>query len=616
MARSNDQAAAALPTDAGRPKPPATGIRRYLPFLEWIPNYDRKNLGGDVSAGLTTAVMLIPQAMAYAMLAGLPPIVGLYASLVPLAIYSLLGTSRELAVGPVAMVSLLVAQGVAPLAETGTEAFVMYAVLLAGMVGLMQLLMGVFRLGFLVNFLSHPVISGFTSAAALIIGFSQLKHLLGIDLERSKNIFVILQNAVGAMSEWHVATIVIAVASIALLMGLKKWKPVFPRALAVVVLGSLAVFALGLEEAGVRIVRDVPAGLPSPSLPTMDLEAIQSLLPIAVTISLVSFMESISVAKAFARKNRYDVDPSQELVALGAANLGGTLFGAYPVTGGFSRTAVNAQAGAKSGLAGLITAAVIGLTLLFLTPLFYFLPKAVLAAIIMTAVFGLVDIAEMKHLWKVKKSDLALLVLTFVATLGLGIEEGILVGVGASLVTFVVRTTRPHVAVLGRLPGTEEYRNVERFPEAETTPGVLAVRVDAQFYFGNVTFLKDMLKSEELAMDAPLRAVVLDASGMNQLDSSAEAALEELHEAYEERGIRMVLAGIKGPVRDVLKRSGLWERLGEEGRALRVHDAMESVADGLAEDVDEAPPSEPARRERSDQETKRTRTSPRPALAT
>lgn len=554
------------------PKP--SGARKYLPFLGWMKGYDRKNLSGDLSAGLTTAVMLIPQGMAYAMLAGLPPIVGLYASLVPLALYSLLGTSRQLAVGPVAMVSLLVAQGVAPLAETGTEAFVMYAVLLAGMVGVIQLLMGVFRLGFLVNFLSHPVVSGFTSAAALIIGFSQLKHLLGVDIARSKNIFTILGDAFGAMGDWHIATLVIAVGSIALLIGLKKWKPVFPRALAVVVLGSLAVFLFGLHDTGVAIVREVPAGLPSPGLPSLDLSAMQQLLPIAVTISLVSFMESISVAKAFARKHRYEVDPSQELVALGAANIGGTFFGAYPVTGGFSRTAVNAQAGAKTPLAGLVTAAVIGLTLLFLTPLFYYLPKAVLAAIIMTAVFGLVDIAEVKHLWKVKRADLALLAITFVGTLGLGIEEGIGIGVAASLVAFVVKTTRPHVAVLGKLPGTDVYRNVKNYPEVELTPGVLAVRFDAQFYFANVTFLKDTLRDLELASDEPVHTVVLDASAMNQLDSSAEAALADLYDSYGDRGIDLIVAGPKGPVREVLKRSGLWEELGDDGLALTVHEAV------------------------------------------
>lgn len=572
-----------------------TGAARWLPFLTWLPRYDRANLPGDLQAGLTTAVMLIPQGMAYAMLAGLPPIVGLYASLVPLAIYSLLGTSRELAVGPVAMVSLLVAQAISPLAEQGSASYVALAVLLALMVGAMQLMMGVLRLGFLVNFLSHPVISGFTSAAALIIGFSQLKHLLGIDIQRSSNIFQVLAAAGREFESWHLATMVIGLGSVITLVVMKKYAPRLPRALVVVVVGTLAVFGLDLADAGVKIVGSVPAGLPAPSAPLTwpsDVYATQGawaaiqalmgpmepLLPAAIVISLVSFMESISVAKAFARLRRYEVDPNQELVALGAANLAGSFFGAYPVTGGFSRTAVNAQAGAKTAMAGLITAAVIALTLLWLTPLFYFLPKAVLAAIIFTAVFGLIDIQEVKHLWRVKRSDLALLVLTFVATLGVGIEEGILLGVGASLALFVVRTTRPHTAVLGRLPGTTIYRNVDRYPEAQTVPEVLAVRIDAQLYFGNVSFLKEILaRLEEERVQGELRAVVLDASGMNQLDSSADAALHELLRAYEERGVRLVITNVKGPVRDVMKRSGLWKRLGPDGKALSVHEAIERL---------------------------------------
>lgn len=573
-----------------RPDAPPTGLTKYLPFLGWMSGYDKGNLKGDVNAGLTTAVMLIPQAMAYAMLAGLPPIIGLYASVVPLAIYSLLGTSRQLAVGPVAMVSLLVAQGVAPLAESGTEAFVAYAVLLALMIGVMQLAMGVFRLGFLVNFLSHPVVSGFTSAAALIIGLSQLKHLLGVNIPRSKNIFAILGGAFSQISDWHIATLAIAVVSIAMLMLLKKFRPSFPRALAVVVFGSVVVFGFGLHEGGVSIVGDVPAGLPGLSMPTLDQDAIRQLFPIALTISLVSFMESISVAKGFARRNRYEVDANQELVALGAANIAGSFFSAYPVTGGFSRTAVNAQAGAKTSLAGLITTVVIALTLLFLTPLFYYLPKAVLAAIIMTAVFGLVDVAEVKHLWHVKKADLALLSLTFVATLGLGIEEGILIGVLASLGLFVFRTTRPHVAVLGRLPGKDVYRNVKRYPEVVRTPGVLAVRFDAQFYFGNVTFLKETLRDLELAEEELLHAVVIDASSINQLDSSAESALDELRDAYGERGVQLIIAGPKGPVRDVMKRSGLWERLGDAGLAINVHEAVQRVQVAPPEDEGEAEP--------------------------
>ncbi len=554
-----------------------------LPIAEWLPSYRRQNLRGDLVAGMTTAVMLIPQAMAYAMLAGLPPVTGLYASIVPLVLYALLGTSRELAVGPVAMVSLLVATGVAPLADTGTELFVAYAILLSLMVGALQLSMGVAKLGFLTNFLSHPVLSGFTSAAALIIGFSQLKHLLGLNIPRSHHVHEILWHALKELGQVHVITLVVGAASIALLLLFKRVSKQFPAALAVVVLGTAAVWLLGLHQHGVRIVGEVPAGLPAPQLPHLDVEAMRALLPTAVTIALVGFMESIAVAKAFAKRARYEVDANQELVGLGVANLGGAVFQAYPVTGGFSRTAVNAEAGARSGIAPLITAAVVATTLLLLTPLFYYLPKSVLAAIIMTAVFGLVDVKEARHLWHVKREDLALLGITFAATLSVGIEQGILVGVGASLLWFVVKATRPHFAVLGRIPGTREYRNVQRWPDAEPAPGVLALRIDAQFYFGNVSFLKETVRALEGVQAAAVRAVVIDATSVNNLDSSADAALHELLDDYTERGVVLYFAGTKGPVLDVMKRSGFHARLGGTRFFLNVADAVDAAASDTAE---------------------------------
>ena len=553
-------------------------LARIVPLARTLRGYDRSDLRGDLVAGLTTAVMLIPQGMGYAMLAGLPPIYGLYSSLVPLVIYALFGTSRQLAVGPVAMVSLLVAAGVGAVAEPGTEAFIAYAILLALMVGVIQLAMGFARLGFLVSFLSHPVISGFTSAAALIIGLSQLRHLLGFALPRGHHVHTILLEAARHAGQTHPITLAIGVTSIAALIALKRAAPAFPRALAVVVASSLAVWGLGLHEAGVAIVGHVPAGLPSPALPRLDLAAAAELFPIALAISLVGFMESIAVAKHYARENRYAIAPNRELVGLGLGNLLGSFFGAYPVTGGFSRTAVNAQAGARTGVATLVTAAIVGLTLLFLTPLFYFLPTAVLAAIIMTAVLGLIDVREVRHLWRVKRADLAMLVVTFIATLVLGIEEGILVGVGTSIAVLVFRTTRPHVAVLGRLPGTRSWRNVRRFPEAETTPGILAVRLDSQLYFGNVDFLLETLDGLEERAVEPLRAVVIDASGINQIDASGESALRDVLDRYRRRGIELHLAGVKGPVRDVLARSGLRAEVGADHLWLDVDEAVAHVA--------------------------------------
>ncbi|NVB38954.1 solute carrier family 26 protein [Pseudenhygromyxa sp. WMMC2535] len=552
--------------------------KRHLPLLALLTSdeYSRDDLRSDLVAGVTTAVMLIPQGMAYAMLAGLPPIVGLYASLLPLIAYALIGTSRQLAVGPVAMDSLLVAAGVGAIAEVGTEAYIGYAVALALMAGVMQVLMGVARLGFLVNFLSRPVISGFTSAAALIIGLSQLKHLLGVDLERSKHIHEILIQAASRVGEINPITLAIGAVSIALLIALKALAPKIPRALVVVGLGTMAVYLLGLHERGVAIVAEVPAGLPTPAIPRIDAETFSQLWTTALTIAVVAFMEAISVAKKCASAEKYELDPNREFVALGAANIAAGLFRAYPVTGGFSRTAVNAQAGAKSGLSGLITAALVGLTLLFLTPVFYYLPKAVLAAIIMVAVFGLIDPKEVRRLWKVNRADLALLLLTFAITLILGIQQGILIGVSASLLWFVVRTTRPHTAVLGRLPGGEVYRNLARYPEAQAEPGVLTVRIDAQFYFGNVTFLKqtlDRLLRERGEAGDEIFAVVLDASGVNYLDSSADAALDEILEDLDDRRVRLYTAGLKGPVRDAMQRSGLWARL-ENRRAQTVHQAV------------------------------------------
>jgi SulP family sulfate permease len=550
-------------------------VSAWVPATAWIPRYQKANLRGDVIAGLTTAIMLIPQGMAYAMLAGLPPIVGLYSALVPLLVYGLLGTSRELAVGPVAMDSLLVAASVGAIATQGTEQYITYALMLALMTGVIQLVMGIGRLGFVVNFLSRPVLAGFTSAAALIIGSSQLKHMMGVKLPRSTYVHEVIAGALGQIGQTHLITLGIGVASVAALVVLKKKWPMFPRALTVVVVGTLAVWGLGLDEMGVAIVGDVPAGLPGFALPVIDMEVFGDLVPSAFAIALVAFMEAISVGKAYARRAGYDLDPNQELVALGSANIAGSFFGIYPVTGGLSRTAVNAQSGARTQLAGMITAVVIGVALLLFTPLFYYLPKAVLASIIMTAVVNMIDIKEMRRLWKVKRSDLALLAITSAATLGLGIQQGIMVGVGASLLWFIIRTTRPHSAVLGQLPGQPGvYRNVERFPNAETWPGMLILRVDAQFYFGNVTFLKTRLRELEKSMSDALKVVVIDASSINQLDGSANAALHEILDDYRERGVELLFAGVKGPVRDVMRRSGFYQQLGEARFYFLLEDAV------------------------------------------
>jgi len=551
---------------------------RQLPLLRTLRGHDGRAVRDDLTAGLTTAVMLVPQGMAYAMLAGLPPITGLYASTLPLVLYALFGTSRQLAVGPVAMVSLLVATGIGAMSPAGPAEYIALAVLLAAMVGFIQLAMGVGRLGFMVNFLSHPVVSGFTSAAALIIGLSQLKHLLGLQIPRSHHVHEILLSAGRQLGQVQPITLAIGGAAIALLLLLKRWRPAFPGALAVVVLGTAAVALFRLDQHGVAIVGTVPEGLPALALPSFSLATLRELLPIALTISLVGFMESISVAKAFARKGHYEVDANRELVGLGLANLGGALVGAYPVTGGFSRTAVNAQAGARSGLAAIVTAAIVATTLLLLTPLFYYLPRAVLAAIIMVAVFGLVDLREVRHLWRVKRSDLAMLLITFGATLSFGIEQGIVVGVVSSLLAVILRTTRPHVAVLGRVPGTHAYRNVENNPGAVTPPGIIALRIDAQFYFGNVNFFKETIHRLEHECTEPLRAIVINAASINNLDATAADAVQEIAEDLAARGVELYFAEVRAPVLEIMRRAGLVELLSEDKFFLTVRRAIEAAS--------------------------------------
>ena len=552
-------------------------LQNQIPLLNSLGNYNRESFQGDLTAGLTTAIMLVPQAMAYAMLAGLEPIIGLYAATLPTAIYAFFGTSRMLAVGPVAMVSLLVAGGVAPLAGNDPVLYATYASLLMLLVGALQVGMGVFRVGFLVKFLAHPVIAGFTSAAALIIGFSQLKHLLGVPLARSHHIHSI---ALEAISQWHAVnglTLLIGAGSIGALWGLKRFAPKLPRFLIVVVTSTAMVALFKLNLSGVAIVGAVPSGLPRFKMPLMDPAVLVDLLPTALTISLVGFMESIAVAQNFARGRDYKVDPGMELRALGLANLAGAFFLGYPVTGGFSRTAVNAQAGAKTGIAAIITAVTVALSLLVLTPAFYYLPMTVLAAIIITAVGGLVDIKEARHLWSSSRPDLALMAITFVATLTFGIETGVLLGVAASLLWFVAATSKPHVAVLGKIPGTTVYRNVLRHPRAEPSPRVLAFRMDGPLYFANTAFLKSTVEDLLGASETNTEAVILDASTIGNIDASGANSLLEIARDLDALKIQLYIAGLRGPVHDALKLAGLLEVLSSDHLVLGVHQAMEAL---------------------------------------
>jgi SulP family sulfate permease len=505
--------------------------------------------------------MLVPQAMAYALLAGLPPAVGLYAATIPVIVYAMFGTSRQLAVGPVAIVSLLTASALAPLVEEGSAGYLGAAALLALMVGVVHLVLGAGRLGFLVSFLSHSVLVGFTAAAAIIIGFSQAKHLFGISTERKDHFYETVLEVVGKLGDTNGTTLVLGLVALATLFALKKYVPAAPAALVVVVGSIVAVELFDLEARGVKVVGDIPGSLPAFGVPEFDGSLIGSLTGTALVITLVGFMESIAVAKVYARRHRYEVEPNSELIGLGAANVAAGLFGGYPVTGGFSRTAVNDTAGARTPLASLITAGIVLATIAFLTPLLTSLPNAALGAVIIMAVIGLVDVAEMRHIAKVKRSDLIGLGIAFFATLILGIELGIAVAVVASMLVVFARMSTPHFAVLGHVDGTTSYRNVERFPEAQTTDGVRIVRIDAALSFVNALNVKRLLLDQAETLDTSPRSLVLDASGINDIDATGAEMLTEVIAELDERNIRLFLTDVKGPVRDVLWRAGIWEQL-------------------------------------------------------
>ena len=549
---------------------------RILPIMGWLPGYQRADLRSDVAAGLTVGAMLVPQAMAYALLAGLSPEVGLYAATVPVVIYALFGTSRQLAVGPVAIVSLMTASALASVVEQGTAEYLQAAALLAIMVGVVHLVLGGGRLGFLVDFLSHSVLVGFTAAAALIIGFSQVKHVLGVSVPRQEHFIDTVGEVFSAASETHGATVVLGLTALVGLLVLKRVAPRLPAALLVVASSIVAVRVFNLEDEGVRVVGDIPGSLPAFGLPDFSGSLIGDLAVTAVVITIVGFMESIAVAKVYARRHHYEVEPNSELIGLGAANVAAGLFGGYPVTGGFSRTAVNDTAGARTPLASLVTAGIVLATIAFFTPLLTTLPNAALGAIIIVAVIGLIDVAEMRHIVAVKRSDLIGLSVAFIATLVLGIEIGIGVAVVASMLVVFARMSTPHTAVLGHVDGTTSYRNVARFPEVEIDEGIRIIRIDAAVSFVNASKTRRLVLGHAQALTEPPRALVLDAGGINDLDATGAEMFAELIPDIEALDVAFHIAGVKGPVRDVMHRAGLWEKFDDRIHA-STYDAVLAI---------------------------------------
>jgi len=548
-------------------------LARYIPVLDWGRSYNGNALSNDLIAAVIVTIMLVPQSLAYALLAGLPPEAGIYASIVPIILYAIFGTSRALAVGPVAVVSLMTAAAIGNVAEAGTMGYAA-ALTLAFLSGAMLLAMGVLRLGFIANFLSHPVIAGFITASGILIASSQIGHILGVKTS-GHTLPEILWSLWEGLDSTNWITVIIGFSATAFLFWVRKGlKPLLrkngvgPRLadvltkagpVAAVIVTTLAVWAFDLADKGIKIVGDVPQSLPPLTIPDFSPSLVMQLVVPALLISVIGFVESISVAQTFAAKKRQRIDPDQELIGLGAANLGAAFTGGYPVTGGFARSVVNFDAGAETPAAGAFTAIGLAIAAVALTPLVFFLPKATLAATIIVAVLSLVDFSILKRSWVYSKDDFIAVAATILLTLTLGVETGVSAGVLLSLVLHIYKTTRPHIAEVGLVEGSEHFRNILRHP-VKTDPALLSVRVDQSLYFANARFLEDLIYKRVMG-HSEIKDVVLMFPAVNEVDLSALESLEAINTRLKDVGIRLHLSEVKGPVMDRLKRSHLLEEL-------------------------------------------------------
>jgi SulP family sulfate permease len=552
-------------------------LAKYLPILDWGRYYDRSTLTNDLVAALIVTIMLIPQSLAYALLAGLPPEMGLYASMLPIIFYAIFGTSRALAVGPVAVVSLLTVAAVSKIAVPGTSEYIVAAITLAFLSGLILFALGLFRLGFLANFLSHPVIAGFITATGIIIAVSQLKNVLGIDAH-GHTIPDLSRSLAHNLSGLNWITAVIGVVTTGFLFWVRKGLlplldslGVAPRIasiivkagpIAAIVATTLVVWFFDLTAKGVQVVGDVPKGLPPFTMPSLSMDMWSNLIGAAILISIIGFIESVSVAQTLAAKKRQRIDPDQELIGLGAANLGASLTGGFPVTGGFSRSVVNYDAGADTPAAGAYTAIGLAGASLFLTPLIFHLPKATLAATIIVAVLSLVDFSVLKKTWHHSKADFAAVISTISITLLMGVELGVSAGVTVSILIHLYKSSRPHMAIVGQVPKTEHYRNILRH-DVLTDPKILTIRVDESLYFANTRYLEDRIY-DEVAQQLELQHVVLMCSAVNTIDMSALQSLEAINERLYAGGVTFHFSELKGPVMDQLSATGFLDVLSGE----------------------------------------------------
>jgi SulP family sulfate permease len=565
-------------------------LKNYFPILNWGRDYNKISLTSDLVAAMIVTIMLIPQSLAYALLAGLPAEMGIYASIVPIILYAIFGTSRALAVGPVAVVSLMTAAAIGKIAVQGSPEYIAAAITLAFLSGLFLLLLGIFRLGFLANFLSHPVIAGFITASGIIIAASQIKHIFGIKAE-GESLYHLALSLFENISQTNWITAAIGVAATAFLFWVRKGlKPLLKRLGAgpkladllartgpviAVILSTLIVWQWDLSAKGVKIVGEIPQSLSPLTLPVFSPQLWTSLFSSAVLISIIGFVESISVAQTLAAKKRQRVDPDQELIGLGAANMGAAFTGGFPVTGGFSRSVVNYDAGAETPAAGAFTAVGLLIAALFLTPLVRYLPNATLAATIIVAVTSLIDFSMLKKTWKYSKADFAAVLATIVVTLGIGIEAGVISGVLLSILVHLYKTSKPHIAIVGQVPGTEHYRNINRH-KVITNDNILTMRVDESLYFANARYLEDQINAAVTA-DQKIRNVILMCSAVNEIDMSALESLEAINAHLHSMNVIFHLSEVKGPVMDRLNQTDFSSHL--TGKIyLTQHQAVQDIA--------------------------------------
>jgi SulP family sulfate permease len=537
----------------------------FLPFLAWIG--ELKNPGvmrADIIAGITVALVLVPQSMAYAQLAGLPPYYGLYASFLPGIVAALFGSSRQLATGPVAVVSLMTASALEPIAGASPDMYIAYAIMLAFMVGVFQVALGLLRLGILVNFLSHPVVVGFTNAAAIIIGTSQLGKLFGVTGEKAAHTYeTVFNTLVEASHSTHMETMLMAILALGMMIAMKRYLPKIPNVMTAVAITTLISWWIGFEQMGGKVVGAIPAGLPPISMPVLDFQTMAQLLSVTVAIAIIGFMEAISIAKAMAASTRQRLDANQELVGQGLGNIMSSLSAGYAVSGSFSRSAVNISAGARTGFSAVVTGLVVGITLIALTPLLYYLPQATLASVIIMAVINLVKIEPIKHAWKVQRHDAIVAVITFILTLVWAphLDKGIMVGVMLSLALFLYRTMSPRVAVLSRDPdGTLRDAEVRKL---QTCRNISLIRFDGPLYFANTGYFEDKVL-ERVALKPDLKFVIIDAEGINEIDATGEEVLSNLADRLREAGIELIIARAKKQLWDTFERTKLMDNLGRD----------------------------------------------------